>query len=145
MNSKKYYVALGRNWLDDPMNPSTFMSLERVLTTLSHICRWNGRCDRFYSVLDHTINLAGMLPDELKAQALVHDFAEAYTGDLPAPIKKVPEMAWYVSREKALEKRVWETYLGVSEIDPLVMEKDSLLTVRSNVQEEPTMHGPRLT
>lgn len=124
---KKYYVALGDGQLDDPFNPETLFPLEKIVSVLSRICRWNGRCDQFYSVLDHSINLALMVPPEFAIQALVHDFAEAYTGDWPAPLKKMPEMAWFAEREKALERRIWNFYAGISDVSPVVMEYDRII------------------
>ena len=124
---KKYHVALDEEMLDDPFNPETLFPLERIVGVLSRICRWNGRCNQFYSVLDHSINLSLMVPPEFAVQALVHDFAEAYTGDWPAPLKKMPEMAWFTEREKTLEKRIWNFYAGVSEISPVVMEYDRII------------------
>lgn len=124
---KKYYVAMDDGQVDNPFNPEKLFSLERIVGVLSRICRWNGRCNRFYSVLDHSINLSLIVPPEFAAQALVHDFAEAYTGDWPAPLKKMPEMAWFVKKEQELERRVWTFYAGVETISPVVMEYDRII------------------
>lgn len=122
-----HHVAFAEDVLDDPFDPKEFFPLEKEVAILSRICRWNGRCDRFYSVLDHSINLAFLVPKELAFEALVHDFAEAYTGDWPAPLKSMSEMAWFAEKERKLEREVWKFYAGVETVSPVVMEYDSFL------------------
>jgi 5'-deoxynucleotidase YfbR-like HD superfamily hydrolase len=58
-----------------------------IAHALSMLCRWNGHIGRFYSVAEHSIHVASLVPDKAKLWALMHDAAEAYVGDLPKPIK----------------------------------------------------------
>lgn len=61
--------------------------------SLSHLCRFNGHINKFYSVAQHSIAVARLVevrggnpPTVL--QALLHDASEAYLcGDVPGPLK----------------------------------------------------------
>ena len=60
---------------------------EAIAVSLSRINRWNGNTSRPYSVAEHSIRVARILPDGLKLAGLIHDAAEAFIGDLPHPIR----------------------------------------------------------
>jgi hypothetical protein len=66
--------------------------LDEICTRLSRLCRYTGALPNFYSVADHSRNLAYLMAirrDQQRgtAAALMHDMAEAYVGDLVGPIK----------------------------------------------------------
>jgi hypothetical protein len=62
--------------------------IEDIAHGLSLQCRFNGHCNKFYSVAEHCIRMACWdLPGDPK-QRLFHDAAEAYIGDIPSPIKQ---------------------------------------------------------
>jgi hypothetical protein len=67
---------------------------------LSNICRYAGQCNYFYSVAQHSCIIHDAAPNHLKAIGLFHDAAEAYTSDIPRPVKNLfPEL-------RELEKRI---------------------------------------
>lgn len=122
-------LAMPGGILDNPFKPAFLMPVEDILRTLSHICRWNGRGNRFFSVLDHSLTLASIVPPEFAMHALVHDFSEAYISDLPQPIKILPEMEWYRQAESNLDARIWKYYAGIENMPQCVWDLDHELAL----------------
>jgi len=61
--------------------------IDEIAHHLSMLCRFNGALSSYYSVAEHSIHVATLLPPELKMAGLLHDAAEAYIGDIVSPIK----------------------------------------------------------
>src|SRR5690606_3649788 len=79
--------------------------LEDIVHALSHLCRFVGHTDRFYSVAEHSVLVSHLCDDEAAVFGLLHDAAEAYVGDLASPVKRqVPGFA-------AMEERVLSAVL----------------------------------
>lgn len=65
---------------------------EEIFHSLSMQCRFNGHCDRFYSVGEHTNSLVNYaknhgLSKEIQLQLLLHDVGESFLGDMITPLK----------------------------------------------------------
>lgn len=54
---------------------------------LAKTCRFGGHCEGFYSVAQHSLVVASLLPQRWRAHGLLHDAHEAFTGDLISPLK----------------------------------------------------------
>jgi hypothetical protein len=76
-----------------PLDPRTEdVRLEDIAHSLSNQCRFNGHCKQFYSVAQHSVLASFYVPEEYAVEALLHDAAEAYVGDMIRPLKAmVPE------------------------------------------------------
>lgn len=86
------WLGLGNGRTFWPLDPrADEVHIDDIAHALSNICRWGGRVCEFYSVAQHSLHVAQIVertrPD-LALQALLHDAAEAYLGDVATPIKR---------------------------------------------------------
>jgi hypothetical protein len=63
------------------------IEIEDIAHALSHICRFTGHTNRFYSVAEHCIRASEHVAPEHALEALLHDATEAYLGDVSSPLK----------------------------------------------------------
>lgn len=126
--------------------------LQDIAHSLSYTCRYNGQCHAFYSVAEHAMNMAdyilrmglekdGEITQATLAradQALLHDAAEAYCGDMVSPLKAVfPEFKEY---EHKLMFKIFKKYhLGV-ELHPFVKEADTRIMLNEKARLFPPDH-----
>jgi hypothetical protein len=73
-------------WPYDPRPED--VRIEDIAHALSMLCRFTGHCSRFYSVAEHSVNVARLVPAPLAKMALLHDATEAYLNDLSKPLKR---------------------------------------------------------
>lgn len=91
------------------------INIEDILHSLPRINRFVGHSIRPYSVGEHTLLCYYMAKEKgysTREQLLtfIHDFAEAYVGDCPAPLKKMlPE---FRNIEEKVELEIYK-YLGI--------------------------------
>ena len=73
--------------LDEPT--PDMIDIKDIAAGLSKICRFGGQLkdDLFYTVAQHSVLVAAMVPDHLKKEALLHDAAEAYIHYIIKPWK----------------------------------------------------------
>lgn len=71
-----------------PLDPrADEIHIEDIAHSLALQSRYAGHCERFYSVAEHCVHIARWLPTD-KLWGLLHDAAEAYTVDVPRPLKR---------------------------------------------------------
>lgn len=107
--------AVADNWLEtrsglcfDYLAPTKEMvDIQDIAWALGKLCRFNGQCQRFYSVAEHCVLLVRWMnernetfrrasrepvPNMYKGKEqmvmLLHDAAEAYCGDIVRPLKQ---------------------------------------------------------
>lgn len=108
--------------------------LRDIAHALAHQCRWSGHCNTFFSVAEHSLHVAMLVPERLRKEALLHDASEAYLVDLPRPIKAMlPDYAVMEERiNVALAERFglqypWPPEIKVADNKMLGVERDALL------------------
>lgn len=63
------------------------IDLGDICHSLTHIARFNGHTTRPITVAQHSMAVAYIAPQKYRLESLLHDAAEAYTGDIPSPMK----------------------------------------------------------
>lgn len=86
-----------------------------IAHALSMQCRYNGHCNRFYSVAEHSTIMSHILPKEFALYALIHDGSEAYLSDIPSPFK--PFLSNYKELEMKVQTRIYEV-AGLKPVEP---------------------------
>lgn len=94
-------IALLSGSLFDYNNPEgSDVQIEDIAVALSNVCRFAGHLHYFYPVAQHSVNASRIVAPEFAFDALMHDTAEAFTNDIPTPLK------WAVPAFKELEIRI---------------------------------------
>lgn len=92
----------GKNWIFTNSGTRVFLAnptvdtihLDDIAHGLSNLCRFNGQCNKFYNVAEHSVHVASVVHRlfgdlELTRAALMHDSPEAYIGDMTRPLKDI--------------------------------------------------------
>jgi hypothetical protein len=109
---KQIWIVTNSGKKFHPFNPNPDdISLLDIAHSLSLQCRWNGHIDSFYSVAQHSVMVSRIVEEidpEHSLEALMHDAAEAFTSDVPLPIKMaLPD---FMVMEKRVEKAISEKF-----------------------------------
>ena len=120
----------GRFYPADP-RPEEVKILD-IASGLAKECRYGGQLPEMYSVAEHSILVASVLPPELKLQGLLHDAPEAWLRDMVRPAKTL------LPQYYELEGKVWRAVaiaFGLpSELDPLVKQADNDVLLAEKLQ-----------
>ena len=86
-----------------------------IAEALAKTCRFGGHCKGFYSVAEHSVRTYELMNrswPELAIYGLLHDAAEAWTGDVIHPLKEMIRPL-FDPIEAAIEAVIWEA-AGIS-------------------------------
>lgn len=109
---------------EDP--DSSEYTIEDIAHALSHTCRFAGHSQEFYSVAQHCVLACAIVEDGFEFEALMHDAAEAFIGDIPSPLKiLLPDF-------KVIEQRVEDSIakrfgLPMGKMHPEVKKADLIM------------------
>jgi hypothetical protein len=134
LNGKQSSTRKGRSirtysgiafWPLDPKESE--IEIEDIAHSLSMLCRFNGHLKSFYSVAQHSVLVSGLCSKETQLWGLMHDAAEAYISDMPAPIKL--EMPNFIDAEHVIQRVICNKFgLDIEEPDD-VRKADLILRV----------------
>ncbi|MEM4379922.1 MAG: hypothetical protein QXL01_04460 [Thermoplasmatales archaeon] len=111
-----------------------YFKLEDIAHSLSNICRFTGHCSNFYSVAEHSVYVAHLLPKEKQLCGLLHDASEAFVNDLASPLKQLmPEYSKLeeqimevIARKFSLPSRFWKDS-DVKHADWIQLKEEAVL------------------
>jgi hypothetical protein len=82
-------IMLASGKLFDFLDPhGSDFGIDDIAHGLAHVCRYAGQCRAFYSVAEHSMLVADTV-SEFAYEALLHDAAEAFIGDVTRPFKQL--------------------------------------------------------
>lgn len=96
-----------------------------IAHALSMICRYGGHTRWPYSVGEHCVHVSHMVPKEHALEALLHDAAEAYCGDLITPLKCSGKLENYRAIEKLNDVAIRIRFGLPHEESPCVKQADT--------------------
>ena len=83
-------IMLASGTLFDILDPEgSDFTLQDIAHGLGRVCRFAGHTNRFYSVAEHCVHVARLVPVELATAAMLHDATEAFIGDVTRPLKSL--------------------------------------------------------
>jgi hypothetical protein len=108
-------------WFDFCAPASSRFNIEDIAHGLANICRYAGQCKRFYSVAEHSI-LVSETAKGFEYEALLHDAAEAFLGDITRPLKQM--LPDFKRIEAEIERAVLDRFGVPWPLPPQVKQAD---------------------
>jgi uncharacterized protein len=118
MNTCNSILTFSGQYVDllDP-DPDT-INIGDIAKALSQINRFGGHTRVPYTVAQHSLLVSENVPPEFALQALLHDAAEAYVGDVVRPLKYMADMRSYRDRESIMQAAIYQRFgLGMHQTD----------------------------
>jgi len=122
-------------WTLDPKKEE--IDIKDIAHSLAFQCRFNGHCEKFYSIAQHSILVSKIVPKKFALAGLLHDASETYTGNIVRPLKTF--IVNFKEIELEVEKTIFEKF-NVKEIDHIEIKKAdniALVTEMRDLMKEP--------
>ena len=87
MNSAVPYLLTGSGGIDLAKPDPDQITVADIALSLGREGRYAGHTEEHFSVAQHSMLVAMLVPSSLRLDALLHDATEAYLKDLPRPVK----------------------------------------------------------
>ena len=108
-------------WFDFCAPADSDFTVDDIAHGLANICRYSGQCSRFYSVAEHSL-LVSDTATGFEFEALLHDAAEAFLGDITRPLKQMlPE---YKRIEAEVEQAILDRFGIQWPLPPQIKQAD---------------------
>lgn len=119
-----------------PLDPNpNDISIEDIAHALSNVCRFNGHVRSFYSVAQHSVIVSQHCKPEHALYGLLHDASEGLSlGDLPTPIKRLPQFEYYRKVEHNLQSMVYKKF-GLEPYEPRDVKEADLLALATEIRD----------
>jgi len=92
-----------------PLDPKAEeIQIEDIAHALSLSTRFNGHCEKFYSIAQHSVLVSLIVKRDQALAGLLHDATEAYLGDIIRPFKKY--LKQFQTIEKNVEKEIHKKF-----------------------------------
>lgn len=101
--------------------------IEEIAHALSHLCRFTGHTRKHYSVAQHSVHVANLVPTGYQLEALLHDASEAYLGDVSSPLKAL--LPDYKRIEQSVEYGIARHFALAYPQTPCIKEADLRMLV----------------
>jgi len=107
-------IMLASGALFDLMDPEgSDFTLQDIAHGLGRVCRFAGQVNRYYSVAEHCVHVARLVPATSSRAALLHDASEAFIGDVTRPLKAL--LPDYQRIEARVEAAITARFLSPAE------------------------------
>lgn len=120
--SKRFRTYTGIEIDFQNLSPEVF-TIEDIAKGLSVMPRFAGQAKGVISVAEHSINVAKLVPDYMKLEALLHDASEAYLMDIAKPIKQL--LPDYVALENEVMRHIAIQFNLSFPLDDLIKKADN--------------------
>lgn len=130
--ASKAIKLVGGGYFDLERPSQSRFDIRDIAHALAHLCRFTGHTRRFYSVAQHSVLVSHIVPKEHAMEGLMHDAAEAFIGDVSAPLKgMLPD---YKRLEERVEAVVFERF-GLPSCLPACVKTADLIALRTEQRD----------
>jgi hypothetical protein len=137
-----YTSFTGRQiWALDPTPDQ--VCIEDIAHSLAYQCRFGGHCLTFYSIAQHSLLVARLVPERLALIGLMHDATEAYAQDIVRPIKR--NITGYREIEQAWAEVIDDVFAlgGLLAALPAVVKEMDTVALRTERRDLINHRSPR--